>query len=92
MADKELIIKPKRAKGEDGYKVFSIRIREEIVSRIDEVSAQTNRSRNELIGTFLSYALDHCVVKTARKSKKSPGAFVRHAPGDPFCSFILCPA
>lgn len=32
MADKELIIKPKRAKGEDGYKVFSIRIREEIVS------------------------------------------------------------
>ena len=60
MADKELIIKPKR---EDGYKVFSIRIREEIVSRIDEVSAQTNRSRNELIGTFLSYALDHCVVK-----------------------------
>ena len=63
MADKELIIKPKRAKGEDGYKVFSIRIREEIVSRIDEVSAQTNRSRNEMIGTFLSYALDHCVVK-----------------------------
>ena len=56
MADKELIIKPKRAK------VFSIRIREEIVSRIDEVSAQTNRSRNELIGTFLNYALDHCVV------------------------------
>ena len=63
MADKELIIKPKRVKGEDGYKVFSIRIREEIVSRIDAVSAQTNRSRNELIGTFLSYALDHCVVK-----------------------------
>ena len=63
MADKELIIKPKRAKGEDGYKVFSIRIREENVYRIAAVSAQTIRSRNELIGTFLSYALDHCVVK-----------------------------
>ncbi len=62
MSKQELIIKPKRTKGDDGYKVFSIRIKEEIVTRIDEVSAKTNRSRNELIGTFLNYALDHCVI------------------------------
>lgn len=65
MSKQELIIKPKRTKGDDGYKVFSIRIKEEIVTRIDEVSAKTNRSRNELIGTFLNYALDHCVVLDA---------------------------
>lgn len=69
MSKQELIIKPKRTKGDDGYKVFSIRIKEEIVTRMDEVSAKTNRSRNELIGTFLNYALDHCVIQDELESK-----------------------
>ena len=68
MSKQELIIKPKRTKGDDGYKVFSIRIKEEIVTRIDEVSAKTNRSRNELIGTFLNCALDHCVIQDTSES------------------------
>lgn len=63
MTNDNLIIKPKKAKGEDGYKVFSIRIREEIVAQIDNMSAQTGHSRNELIGTFLAYALDNCIVE-----------------------------
>lgn len=63
MKDEQLVIKPKRAKGEDGYKVFSIRIKEDVVSRIDGISSQTGRSRNELIGMFLEYALDRCVVQ-----------------------------
>ena len=36
MANKDLIIKPKRAKGDDGYRTFSIRIKEEIVSKLEE--------------------------------------------------------
>ncbi|MDE6619900.1 MAG: ribbon-helix-helix domain-containing protein [Lachnospiraceae bacterium] len=63
MKNENLVIKPKKAKGEDGYKVFSIRIKEEIVAQIDDISARTGHSRNELIGTFLEYALDNCVVK-----------------------------
>ncbi len=63
MAKDSLVIKPKKAKGEDGYKVFSIRIKEEIVAQIDAISTQTGHSRNELIGTFLVYALDQCVVE-----------------------------
>lgn len=63
MANDNLIVKAKRAKGDDGYKTFSIRIREETVSRIDEVAAQTGRSRNELIGMFLDFALDRCVIE-----------------------------
>ena len=63
MGDKNLIIKPKRPKGEDGYKVFSIRIKEELVSKIDAISDQTGRSRNELIGLFLDYAADHCKIE-----------------------------
>lgn len=63
MTNDNLIIRPKKAKGEDGYKVFSIRIKEEIVTQIDSISAQTGYSRNELIGTFLAYALDKCIIE-----------------------------
>ena len=49
MANDNLVVKAKRAKGDDGYKTFSIRVREETVARIDEVAAQTGRSRNELL-------------------------------------------
>ena len=62
MKNEPLIIKPKRAKGDDGYKTFSIRVKEEIVDRVDEVSKMTGRSRNELIGTFIEYALDRCQI------------------------------
>lgn len=63
MEKDSLIVKPKRPKGEDGYKVFSIRIKEETVAKIDAISMQTGRSRNELIGTFLDYAIERCKVE-----------------------------
>ncbi len=63
MSNDNLVIKPKKAKGEDGYKVFSIRIKEELVTQIDNMSAKTGHSRNELIGTFLAYALEKCIVE-----------------------------
>ena len=56
---KQLVIRPK---GEDGYKVFSIRVRDDIVQQLDEIAAKTNRSRNELIGIFLEFALENCEV------------------------------
>ena len=63
MLDDKLILRPKNLKGEDGYKTFSIRIKENVVTQIDEVSAKTGRSRNELIGIFLKFALDRCVIE-----------------------------
>ncbi len=64
MSDNDkLIIKPKKYKGNDGYKTFSIRIKEELVENIDLISAQTDRSRNELIGIFLEYAVKHCKIE-----------------------------
>lgn len=62
MESERLIIKPKKPKGEDGYKVFSIRVKEDVVARIDEISSKTGHSRNELIATFIEYALDRCVI------------------------------
>ena len=57
--EKEIKIKKKAArKGDDGYKVVSVRMREEMIERLDELSAQTNRSRNELINLLLSAAMD----------------------------------
>ena len=63
MENEPLIIRPKRAKGEDGHKVFSIRIKEDLVSQIDDISQKTGRSRNELIGLLLEYAIDKCIIE-----------------------------
>ena len=61
--DKKLIINRKNLKGEDGYKTFSVRIKEETVSKLNELSSETNRSRNELINILLDYAIDNCKVE-----------------------------
>ena len=71
VSTENLVIKPKKPKGEDGYKVFSIRIKEDLVSKIDSISEQTGRSRNELIGRFLEYAADQCKVEEKQISTKS---------------------
>ena len=63
MENESLVIKPRKPKGEDGYKVFSIRIKEDVVAKIDDISAQTGHSRNELISTFIEYALNRCVIE-----------------------------
>ncbi|MBP3377229.1 MAG: CopG family transcriptional regulator [Clostridia bacterium] len=60
--EEKLILK-KKLKGEDGYKTFSIRIKEETVEKLDELSSVTNRSRNELINILLDFAIEHCEVK-----------------------------
>ena len=45
-------------KGCNGTKILSIRIRNELLLRLEELSAKTNRSRNELINILLASALD----------------------------------
>ena len=61
--DKKLIITKKQLKGEDGHKVFSIRIKEETVNKLDAISKKTNRSRNDLINLFIDYAIENCEIK-----------------------------
>ncbi|MBR5540602.1 MAG: ribbon-helix-helix protein, CopG family [Clostridia bacterium] len=62
MKGDKIIVKPKRPKGEDGYKTFSVRIKETTVQSLDDIAAKTGRSRNELIGTFLAFAIEHCEI------------------------------
>lgn len=61
--NEKLIIKKKALKGEDGYKTFSVRIKEDTVKRIEEIANETSRSRNELINIMLDFAIDNCEVK-----------------------------
>ena len=59
----KLIINKKSLKGEYGYKTFSIRIKDETVTSLDKLAAETNRSRNELINILLDYAIENSEVK-----------------------------
>ena len=61
--DDKLIIRPKKYKGNDGYKTFSIRIKDDLVEKMDVISNRTGHSRNELIGIFLEYAVNHCKIE-----------------------------
>ncbi|MBD5111994.1 MAG: ribbon-helix-helix protein, CopG family [Ruminococcaceae bacterium] len=63
MVDKLKITKRANLKGEDGYKVFSVRIKDSVVERLDELSKNTNRSRNELINIILVFGLDNCEIE-----------------------------
>ena len=58
MAEQIKIKKKALRRGDDGYKVVSVRMREELLHRLDELSVKTNRSRNELINILLTSAVD----------------------------------
>jgi len=45
-------------KGDDGYKVISVRIKEGTLNKIDDLSDKSNRSRNELINIILENSVD----------------------------------
>lgn len=61
--NKKLVIKKKSLTGEDGYKIFSIRIKDETVTRLDALSKATNRSRNELINLLLEFGIENSEVE-----------------------------
>ena len=64
MGDKKIIISKKsNVKGEDGYKTFSVRLKDGTVKQLDEIAAKTNRYRNELINIFLEFAVANCEIE-----------------------------
>ena len=58
MAEEIRLTKRQPRRGDDGYKVVSVRMREELIERLDILAAQTNRSRNEIIKLLLDAAVD----------------------------------
>ena len=57
MAEKITIKKKSNVRGDDGYKIVSVRMKDEMIAQLDELSAATNRSRNKLINLLLDSAL-----------------------------------
>ncbi len=52
-----------KKRGEDGTKLITVRIREELLGELDRLSGETNRSRNELINLILSHGVKNIVVE-----------------------------
>ncbi len=63
MQEKNLVIERKNLRGDDGYKVFSIRVKEDTIADLERLSRETNRSRNELINLLLEYGIRNCEVR-----------------------------
>lgn len=58
MAEEIRIKKKLPKRGDDGYKIVSVRMKDELIEKLDVLSANTNRSRNELINILLDAAVD----------------------------------
>jgi len=58
MANEIKIKRKVQRKGDDGYKIVSVRMKDELIERLDALSANTNRSRNELINLLLNAAME----------------------------------
>ena len=57
------ITKKVKKRGDDGYKVVSVRMPEELIERLEELATDTNRSRNELINILLESAVDLVIIE-----------------------------
>ena len=59
--DSKLLI-TKKLRGDDSYRVFSVRLRTDILDHVNALAEDTGRTRNELIGMLLEFALEHSEV------------------------------
>lgn len=68
--NQEIKITKKSAKrGDDGYKIVSVRMKDATIEQLDAISGTTNRSRNEIINILLESALT--IVKIDDSEKNS---------------------
>lgn len=51
-----------KKRGEDGNKIISVRIKEDILHELDRISKESNYSRNELINLILKYGIENLEI------------------------------
>lgn len=56
-------IKPKILRGDEHSRIFSVRMNEKLIQRIEKLSDETGYSRNELISLLVDFALDRCEIE-----------------------------
>lgn len=52
-----------KKRGEDGSRVITVRIREELLTELDKLAYEVNYSRNELINLILAHGLEHIEIE-----------------------------
>ena len=51
-----------RKRGEDGNKVITVRLQNDILEKLDKIAQESNHSRNELINIMLAYGVDNIKI------------------------------
>jgi len=52
-----------KKRGEDGSRVITVRMREDIIEQLDRLAAETNYSRNELINLILRHGVNNIEIE-----------------------------
>lgn len=52
-----------KRRGEDGNRVITVRLREEILTELDRIAAETHYSRNELINIILEHGVNNIEIE-----------------------------
>ena len=60
MKNEPLIIKKR---GEDGSMVITVRLKEDILASLDQLAAESNYSRNELINIILRHGIENIKIE-----------------------------
>ena len=60
MKNEPLILKKR---GEDGSRVITVRIKEDILASLDQLAAESNYSRNELINIILRHEIENIKIE-----------------------------
>ena len=60
MNNEPLVIKKR---GEDGSRVITVRLKEDILASLDQLAAETNYSRNEIINIILKYGVENIEIE-----------------------------
>ena len=60
MKNEPLVIKKR---GEDGSRVINVRIKEDILASLDQLAADSNYSRNELINIILRHGVENIKIE-----------------------------
>ena len=53
-----------KKRGEDGNKIISVRIKEDILKELDRIATESNYSRNELINLLLKHGVENVEIET----------------------------
>lgn len=52
-----------KKKADDGHKVISFRIREDLLAELDRIADETNRSRNEILTMILEHGIRNIEIE-----------------------------